>query len=251
MNKFHRNITQNSFLIVVIFNFIFLTLYIGFFSGGLSDNNSDWGSFGSFIGGIMAPIVGVLTIILTYSILNNQNKEFSQSEFRFMFEKLFNSINDQYELIQFEKGDQTFKGKEAIKRLNSDFFAVTEYLIRKEKEKEDREEKQAIKYQPIVSKAFWSVYDDVNGCFATYMKNIHNCLKVIDLYCDQNHKETYSDLLRAQLGKEEMKFILYNGSSFNDFKNRIEKYAILQDIRNTDEVNENVLKIYENKAFGQ
>lgn len=52
---------------------IALTAYLANFKGGLSDQTSVWGEFGDYLGGLVNPIVGFLTIcLLTVSLRQNQ-----------------------------------------------------------------------------------------------------------------------------------------------------------------------------------
>lgn len=245
MERFQNYITRNSFFIGFLFVLLGLVSYALNFMGELSSRNSDWGLFGSYLGGVTSPILGIIGIVLTYNILNNQNKESRQSEFKYMFQILFESLEEKKELITIKKGRKSYSGKEAIKFINIDFKSLIRYQKNQSTSRPTRE---------IVSSAFWSIYDDANGSFAIYMKNMHNCLKVIDKFCEDAHKRTYADLLRAQLDSEEMIFLLYNGigsSDFAGFKTRIEKYTMLQDIGNTTSVDADIKSLYDNKAYNE
>lgn len=243
MERFQTFITKNSFFIGFLFVALGILSYILNFTGHFSSNNSDWGAFGSYMGGVTSPILGIIGIVLTYSILNNQNKESRQSEFKYMFQILFDSMEGKKELITIKKGRIKHKGKEAIKFINNDLKALISYQKNQNTSRPIRE---------IVSNAFWSIYDDVDGSFATYMKNMHNCLKVIDMFCESTHKRTYADMLRAQMDSEEMIFLLYNGIGsidFAGFKRRIERYTMLQDIKNLTTIDADVKSLYNNKAY--
>jgi hypothetical protein len=243
MERFQTFVTKNSFFIGFLFVALGLIGYIMNFTGSLSSSNSDWGTFGDYLNGVTTPILGIIGIVLTYSILNNQNKESRQSEFKYMFQMLFESLEVKKDLIIVKKGKRNFKGRDAIKLINNDFKALIRY---------QKKQKTLRPIGEIVSHSFWSVYDDLDGSFAIYMKNMHNCLKVIDKFCEKEHKKTYADLIRAQMDSEDMIFLLYNGigsTKFSDFKERIEKYTMLQDIANSTSVDPEIKGLYRNQAY--
>jgi hypothetical protein len=47
----------------IIIALICLGVYIFNFPGGLSGNQADWGTFGDFMGGVLNPIVSLVTLI--------------------------------------------------------------------------------------------------------------------------------------------------------------------------------------------
>lgn len=211
-------------LILVIGVYILLLYkYFTHFNSGYSDTNGDWGTFGDFLGGSLSPLIGIISIILTYNIINNQSKETKQTEFKNIFQILFDSIGDKKELIE-RKGRPNTSGKKALFRINKDIESVYKSEKRKNPTANSRE---------LFSKSFWSVYNDINESSSPYMKVLHNCLKAIDRHCIEERQEVYSSLLRAQLHPDELVFIFYNAiasDKFKNFKSRLEKYTILKDV---------------------
>jgi len=68
-------------ILIVIFILLGITsicFYIFSFQGGLADNHSRWAEFGSFIGGILSPIVGILAFIGLFYNLELTKKQFSK-----------------------------------------------------------------------------------------------------------------------------------------------------------------------------
>lgn len=80
------------FLIAVI---VVFSIYLINFHGGLSGNSQDWGAFGSYFGGVLAPIVAFFsTIAIIYTIylqkkILRENQVFAE-----------NTINQQKQLIE-------------------------------------------------------------------------------------------------------------------------------------------------------
>jgi|GEM_PF-6183761 len=214
-------------LLVIVVYIVLLYNYFSHFSSTYSDKNDDWGTFGDFLGGSLSPLIGIISIILTYDIINNQSRESKQAEFKNIFQILFDSISDKIEIIE-RKGRPNLSGKKALFRINKDIESV--YKSEKKKNPEANS-------LDLFKKSFWSVHDDIKGSSSPYMKVLHNCLKAIDKHCIEGRQETYSSLLRAQLHPDELVFIFYNAiahDKFKSFKSRIEKYSILKDVYNYD-----------------
>lgn len=233
-------------LIIIAYGFL-LFEYFSHFHSGYSDNNGDWGTFGDFLGGSLSPLIGIISIFLTYNIIKSQTQESKQSEFKNIFQILFDSIADNKKIIEIDKRGIKLSGQKALFRINKDIESV----YKSEKRKRANVKVQSIE---LFQRSFWSVYNDINGSSSPYMKVLHNCLKAIDNHCLAERQETYSSLLRAQLHKDELVFIFYNAiasDEFHDFKCRIEKYSILKDIaeyefpQELDEFRE----LYEERAF--
>lgn len=241
-SKIHTTLKEHPFAVVFTILLIALTFYFLNFSDRISNDNADWGTFGDFINGATAPVIGIIGVVLTYTILNNQNKESSQAEFKFMFEMMFSSSEKQIEKISFKKGRITYTGRQAIEILNKHIKGLIDFHLKSGVTGTD----------DAVRSAFISALSDANDTFTPYMKNIHNCLKIIDLHCDEKHKKTYANLLRANMSKSEMIFLLYNGVGkleFVEFKRRIENYTMLQDIINDNRVIQPVKDLYVRRAY--
>jgi len=211
--------------LIIIVYIILLIIYFTHFGSIYSKNNGDWGTFGDFFGGTLSPLIGIISIILTYNIINNQSEENKQSEFKNIFQILFDSIKDKKDIIE-RKGKTYISDKNVLSRINRDIEAVYKY------NKKQNPDKDKLK---LFVDSFWSVYEDINGSSSPYMKVLHNCLKAIDTHCIKERQEVYSSLLRAQLHPDELVFIFYNAIASDNFKNfklRLEKYSIMKDVSN-------------------
>lgn len=231
----------NYAIIIVFFCLItFVVLYLTYFNYNFSKDQTHWGAFGDYINGITAPIVGVIGVVLTFTILNNQNNESSQAEFKFMFEVLFQSSEKQIEKINFKKGKKIYNGLKAIEMLNNHIAGLIKYNLRNKSIDE------------AVKMAFSAALEDANYSFPAYMKNLHNTLKVIDNHCRAEHKMTYAHLVRANMNSHEIIFLLYNGigkDDFSGFKGRIEKFSMLQEIYYDSSIRQDVKDLYDPKAY--
>ncbi|MBL0651350.1 hypothetical protein [Aeromonas caviae] len=66
LNKGSVMVTRGWFIIVVVLVLLFspVVLYVSKFGGDLSQDHSRWAEFGSAIGGIYAPILGFITLVV-------------------------------------------------------------------------------------------------------------------------------------------------------------------------------------------
>ena len=67
-----------------------LMFYICRFCGNPVGNPADWGSFGSFYGGILTPIITVIIISITLLSLLSNEKDNKHKERKVVYENLFN-----------------------------------------------------------------------------------------------------------------------------------------------------------------
>jgi len=229
-------------VLVILIYALLLYKYFSHFNTGYSEHNGDWGAFGDFLGGSLSPLIGIISIILTYNIINNQTIESRQTEFKNMFQILFDSISEKETIIERKGRPKNLSGKKALFRINKDIESVY---------KSEKNKNPTGNTIELFEKSFWSVYDDIKGSSSPYMKVMHNCLKAIDKHCIEERQETYSSLLRAQLHPDELIFIFYNAiasDNFKNFKSRIEKYSILKDIASY-ELPQELKNLYDLSAF--
>ncbi len=86
MDKQLRNYIYlaSGILVVVISFYLF-----NFYGHSLSSQNSDWGEFGSYVGGVAGAFLTLLSIILLIKTLDSQNRNATISQFEASFFELF------------------------------------------------------------------------------------------------------------------------------------------------------------------
>lgn len=75
--RYAKSIVDNINTVVFWVCVILLTpfiLYFSIFNGSLSHNPSDWASFGSFIGGLVGPILTFITVLVLVANLHESRK---------------------------------------------------------------------------------------------------------------------------------------------------------------------------------
>ncbi len=236
-------LAKKSVYVVILCYIVFIGLYFYKFHESLSSDNAKWGTFGDFLGGALNPIIGIITIVLTYDVIKNQIIESRQSEFKQMFEMLFNVVQENKNQIKFRRFGKDFYGREALPFINTNVINLYRFL----------NSVNPTEQEENFRTAFWSVFDDICQSSSTFMKTIHNGFKVVDEYCQDDKKFSYSDLLRSQLNTDELVFLLLNGLASEDFKNfksRMEKFTVLKDLVDWDE-EESLKSRYANTTFDE
>jgi hypothetical protein len=113
------------FLILFII-FCFIGVFsIGFyfykFSGGLSLNHTRWGEFGSFIGGILSPIVGILAFIGLFYNLELTKKQFKKENEDNTFFNMIDLHNKKVESTSFIDDTTEIKSFHAFKEYTLEY----------------------------------------------------------------------------------------------------------------------------------
>ena len=68
-------------ILIIIFVGVAISIigfYLYIFKGGLTSNHSKWAEFGSFIGGVLSPIVGILAFIGLFYNFDLTKKQFKK-----------------------------------------------------------------------------------------------------------------------------------------------------------------------------
>lgn len=217
-------------ILIIVIYLIFLVIYFINFNKGFSPTIAEWGAFGDFLGGSLSPLIGIVTIILTYSIIVHQFNESQQGEFKNIFQIFFDSIPSKQTIIEIKKKNVKLSGQEAIFRINKDIEAVF-------KSEKNKPHNSKLSDKQILTLAVKSVNKDINGTASPYINVLNNCLNAIENHCLEEHKKVYCSMVRSQLHKDELIFIFYNSiasEELKNLKNSIEKNCFLQDLKNHD-----------------
>lgn len=239
---------RRNFLILItcLFTFGVLRLYYNNFDKTLSDDPQMWSSFGEFIGGSLGTFIGIVTVFLTYNIINNQLKDSEQTEFKYIFQLLFESIELKKGQAEYTMKNKSLSGSEAIIFITNDIQSLYTGSLNMFKSSGID-----VPHKELIENAVSSVLEDIDYSTGPYMKTLHNCLKVIDSYCLEKHKKDYVNLIRNNMDDTDLVFVFYNclaSDEFKEFKERIEKFSFLKDI-NHSEFPEKLKELYSIRAF--
>lgn len=209
-----------------------------FWDHDISKNTQDWGAFGSYLGGLLSPILAIGSL---YYVV----KTFRQQSFENTFNLLLEQHNTLADKISNDNGDK-------ISIVRSELNSLGEYWLD--------------------SQTSLNNIKNINDSYEIhrYLRVVYQVLKFIDENCP-NKKKKYSRIFRSFLSNDLTHIIGLNSAQYFEkgsftypkYKALIEKYSLLEhlyfDSKNINiPINENILKPnifilaerYELSAFG-
>lgn len=204
-------------------------------------NFTDKGPIGDTIGGIMSPFVAIAAAGLTFIAFWVQYKANIQQRHDIAIERfesnLFEMIHIQQEItngLRYDGGD--YNHNEIHKTGRDTFQSLYEKIAIRPKIKDT--------VQTLTLKRALEISDDVKFTLRFlpelwvldhYYRHLYRIFKYIDDGDSQiivdNRKYEYAAIVRATLSPYELIMLYYNGFSHPKFKELIERYALLNNIR--------------------
>jgi uncharacterized membrane protein len=244
-----------------IFIFV-ITAYVANFATGISPEQEIWGQFGDYVGGVLNPIFGFLSLIALLFTLRLQARELristqelrnsavaleeqcaamTHQNFETTFFQLLRLHNDIVQSIDLRSGgSKTLKGRDCFAR----FSSVLLEKLRAHNVFEDPSK---------LDIAYDDVYKKYKNDLGHYFRLLYNLVKFIH-NSEALDKKFYSNLVRAQLSSEELNLLFVNCLSDKGrekFKPLVEEYALLKTMENDSPLTPPTLKsLYSSSAFG-
>lgn len=189
--------------------------------------------------------------------LEDQQYEMTVQSFDNKFFQMLNLLNNIIDNLHYEREINVFSGK--IKHYNK--REVLQYIKLIFEEKIINREINTLQSFQLI---FDELNDEFNITFKYYFINLYQVLKYIDKNSniEENPKE-YTNIVRAQLSKDELVLLFYNAFgvitfSGNSYKNLIEKYALFEHLTyndlnpdNKNHIVDILLLEYKEEAFGK
>jgi hypothetical protein len=228
-----------------LFQFALYAIIIVFIINLFSIGKSGYGEFGDFFGGVLNPILTFLTfmgllitIILQQSELKQSRKEFKgqkesleNQEFDNKFFQMLNLFNMVINNLEYKLTHKdNLKGKQVFPKLK-------ELLKDKIKPKTYKLQIDEYEHFKIEFNNFNNNYD---VSFKYYFINLYQILKYVDKNSiNKREAKEYTNIIRAQLSKNELVLLFYNAIGVIDFSKRkykklIEKYSLFEHLRYDD-----------------
>ncbi len=219
--------------------------YATSFSGELADSNEIWGQFGDYLGGLLNPIFGFLSLIailatlfvqgqeLRYSTeelaksaeaLKLQSEAMVQQNFEntfFQLLRLHNDIVNAIDLRETQTLQVTSKGRDCFRPFYKRF---KDHWTKQSSEHTDRSDRERINH------LYLAYYPRIEAELGHYFRSLYNIVKLVDRSSVAN-KRLYTNLIRAQLSKFELALLFYNCLSdmgSEKFLPLIRKYDLLK-----------------------
>lgn len=116
-----------AFILILILMIGLITLYFIQFNGGLSDTQTDWGTFGDYLSGIFAVFNLGVVVLLTVFVSNNEDKRIEQA-------RIEQQLRNEQELkFQKERSEREleFQRKLLLSQLRYNDFQIFETELNK------------------------------------------------------------------------------------------------------------------------
>ena len=235
-----------------------LAFYFGQFHGDLSSKAESWGQFGDYLGGVLNPLLGVLTLIalsLTFAFQVQQlrasareveearatakRQNFESSFFQML--RLHNEIVLSMDLVS--DGKTSTKGRDCLR-------VFRDRLV------------QAVRRRSTSSgfsdfDHFLFTYDQFHDRHEVelghYFRLLYTIVKFVKDAPDIKNRRFYTNIIRAQLSSAEVLLLFYNClSNFGSekFKPLVEEFSLLKTISKVDLPEEMLLRKYAASAYG-
>ncbi|MEO9885686.1 MAG: putative phage abortive infection protein [Balneola sp.] len=215
--------------------------WIYFNDYSISPDNSNWGDFGSFVGGVSSAFLSFLTILLLALTLKNQSKLSRITQFEQSFFELFNLHQSITEKMDGEVQINTtvdwapkpYHGLGYINAcsqfLENEFSGISD-LVRIT----DRDKKVNLKksFQSEIDECYDFLYKGKETQLGHYFRSIYNIMKFIN-ESNVPEKKKYFDLLQSFLTDSELHLIFYNGIGRHGRKRLrqlMDEYSFLENI---------------------
>lgn len=275
----HQHYIQIAFWVAIVFSVATVIVYLLTFHSGLSSDQSDWGTFGDYVGGLLNPVVALValwallkTISLqikelhvvkaelkkTISIAEQQNATAERQSFEhtfFQMIRLHHTIADRIQLDADEWGADgfaldKFRGRTAFRTLCE---RLDDHVGQTDPEPTLEDEREAVV-------AAWNLFFVSRYPVIThYLRNFYALLKFVKDRAPADDLQQYVRILQAQISVHELKLLFYNAlqPTTNDFKQLIEQTGFLSAARimvfaveTHGEIEPNHYKLYDIAAYG-
>lgn len=262
-DKTSRNLFRLFQLAIFFVGVVFL---INLFAIG----QSSFGEWGDFFGGVLNPLLTFLTflgllitIILQQKELKQSRKEFKgqkealqNQEFDNKFFQMLNLLNNITEKLILKSESTEYQGK--------DIFTILKNTLQQHIENEGIMNPMNGKFLNFQN-AFNKFNKQYDTTFKYYFINLYQVLKYIRTYSNsENEAKEYSNMLRAQLTRDELILLAYNAIGVqnfttDDYQQLVETYSFFEHLRYDDfchnpniiQTVNTVLVKYSDKAFGK
>jgi hypothetical protein len=207
--------------------------FLVFGSEHFSEKHSEWGEFGDFIGGIVNPSVGLVTIILLVltllsqqTELREQRKQMSKQSFEQTFfawlDAYRQSVRDMTAVALIDGAKVTLKGLQVMEYMvewDEDLAGMLQEIESDfSKSESEADKKNARKRLLQLDAAIWnSKSDDAREAGTTPERLAILLLKYVELQTQlrPREKQQYADIFQASLGSTELSFYFLSNSQLD------------------------------------
>jgi uncharacterized membrane protein len=197
--KITKVISNNPLEVGIIFiGVLVLICFIHFRKYDISQHFTEWGQFGDFMGGILNPIFGLISLVIISETLTSQVKASKKQEFESHFFALLNLYNSILGSIEILDETKTIKGRYCF------YLFHNERII-------DVAKKERI----TIESAYMKFFQEEGWRIEHYYRTVYHLFKhVKDGHeFDDAEKKKYYDLIKSQLSEYELVLLWLNCQS--------------------------------------
>lgn len=247
MKNIVRDYTATTFITIAIFilALVFIVYWINFSAFSVSMTNSEWGSFGSYIGGVAGAFLSFVTIVLLALTLRHQTESSRLSQFENSFFELYNmfrevsgrmdgNVKSSSEDIHVGGYCEGIEYIDALSKYLKKEFSGVNTLVRQTDRHAEHGSKKANKKQMLseIDDVYDELYKGKESNLGHYFRSLYNIFKFID-ESEIKNKEKYFNLLQAFLSDSELHLLFYNGigrHGRDKFLSILDNYSFLENI---------------------
>jgi len=264
-----------AFVLAGVFALLTFSIYVVNFGSSLSSDRDDWGVFGDYLGGVLNPVIGLVTVFLVLinvrlqrqelknslaemrnsnDALKEQNASIELQNFQNTFFNWLNSYNNIASNIEVtvEGGHPTYKGYRALShlykhRLHNDYYFQSLFvnlspsdrgLFRSSAMIEDGN--SAINVELSCLRRWKEIKAEREDFFEGGFRSLIGIIEWAHLQpidkIPENKKNEVFGIIRTQLTNAEKTFILYETWKLDStLREAVAKYKLLDSLENIDD----------------
>lgn len=234
-----------------------------FHQAGWSPDPAAWGEFGDFLGGLINPIVGIVTVFLVFLSISIQRREFKQSNDALAaqnaairlqsFEQTFFAWLSNYRDLVSSVTSEDRVGRDALLLMWATHLSrnpvrdrLRGMLTLQDYENAIRPgggipDAETPKILELLLQSWQVIYNESEHHLDSMFRTLYRLIRWVDerpetlLSADQ--KWHYISIVRAQLSRVEMLYLFYNGFTGRGhrFAKYINKYALFDNLDDNDD----------------
>ncbi|OAE52867.1 hypothetical protein A7J71_18025 [Achromobacter insolitus] len=222
------------------------SVYRYHFDGPFSTATSTWGEFGDFIGGVVNPVAGLVTIILLVLTLRSQQDELEEQRTQIArqgFEQTFftwlAAYSDAVSSLEIERSGKWLTGVHALgKMIKTDGVIngmIVEYRLNEfSRNSEADKENQRVALRVEIGDWWSQVYREHEPQLGRLIRTLFTLVRWVDRHPGlmESEKWDYVSIVRARLSSPELRFLFFNAfyPQGRPFTQYLERYALLDNL---------------------
>ena len=183
--------------------FLLAIFVINFRKEDISSQVAEWGQFGDYMGGLLNPLFGLISLVLVAATLRNQTQAAKLQAFENQFFVLLQMHNDIVQSIDRKMKDKTIMhGRDCFRMFYRKIVATSQ---------RDRVP-MATAYQKFIETDGWEIEH--------YFRTVYHLFKYVkeghhQIEANESQQKRYYDLIKSQISQYELVLLWLNVQSIN------------------------------------